>query len=1310
MKMNRLNLIFYLIIIGQIAFGQVSELSPDVKSPNVTSLGMFGEIPVSLFTGTPDISIPLIDLKGKDLTLPLVLRYHPGGIKPNQRAGWIGVGWNIPTGTIYREVRGLPDEMDCDPFPQTGYYYRRNLEGNDWYLLGEAPNLSGNDRIIHHRNMSYYTDLEADIFHFNVMGIQGKFFLDESGHWKVQSDQFVSVELDPTTPFIDPLTKHSFDSPNLVSKSFNKFILKDGYGNRYVFGGVDATEYTSTINVGMRYIGNTEQEASGLTLQASSWSIVEIQSANQIDKIDFIYQRGPFVTNLYKYATYNQTYKNNNCQSFVNQNWLTGGGLVFPVYLKEITLNNQKIVFNLSKSSEINYAQTDYYGINTIDQDFLSAMDNVINSSWQYVPYYADQPFTGTYYDKIVWMKLDSIDHYVDNVRYRSVGLEYNDNAAERLFLQTLTHIGKAPNQSYDFSFVYHQKEQMPGYLKNLTDHWGFDNGILFSSSFSPSNIFSQRQPNASFSMNGILKEITYPTGGKTVFEFQGGDHSQIVSKNDRKSLLTESGVGGIRISKIQTYDENSDLALKKEYIYKKNGVNEGTVSSGILNNKPLYHIGTTSGTDMSGGSFSFSSFKSSSVDDLTDQAGILIGYSEVVEVSSAEDSLYYRTEVFTNHDNGYTDDNAVYSYNADLLSNKPVNSRAFERGRPLRTAYYNEAKEKVRSVSQSYHAGDTASNSSRSLMFNYMDVAVGCNVEYYYPSSVSYLNYFHTFTLSSIIDSSFTESEPIRSIEAYEYNPTHKLLTKKTSSKSNGDTSVNNYSYTYSFPSGVSDSYSVYDKMISKGMLHYPIEQTLEENGSVVFAQVNEYGMFGDIPKQSSTYLLETSSPLTSYQNAVFTPSMGPEGILQKDSRINLRETVPQYDSYGNPLEINMSGNIDKSLIWGYDGQFLIAQVQNASQSDIAYADFETDSKGNWSYTGSTMVHDTAPTGQRAYNLSGGSISKLGLDDTQVYTLTYWARSPSSPIVLGSTGAVVSTPAAIRAHKGWTYFSCHVEGTISVRLEGTVLVDDVRLHPLEAEMETYTYDLPVGMTSRTDASGGSLYFEYDGFQRLSAVRDMDGNLLETYCYNYAGQQVDCFTYEAKLLLWNDEISDMFTRNNCLPGYTPGPAVEYVVPANTYSSPFSKQEANDRAEYDLNTNGQSYANTVCKCYRPVYVHFYYSNYSHVLLDGDADQQLLLYKADLVVNFYADAAKTTPVNVSGTEMEILLHIDSRADLSPPLPTPYPVSASGTWQTLLQEVPVMEEFSQRDPVTGQFHVVNTDHYNHYLMANPRYIVVP
>jgi YD repeat-containing protein len=59
-------------------------------------------------------------------------------------------------------------------------------------------------------------------------------------------------------------------------------------------------------------------------------------------------------------------------------------------------------------------------------------------------------------------------------------------------------------------------------------------------------------------------------------------------------------------------------------------------------------------------------------------------------------------------------------------------------------------------------------------------------------------------------------------------------------------------------------------------------------------------------------------------------------------------------------------------------------------------------------------------------------------------------------------------------------------------------------------QVSVYTYKPLIGMTSETDASGRTIYYEYDGFGRLKLVKDDQGKVLKTICYNYQGQQVDC--------------------------------------------------------------------------------------------------------------------------------------------------------------------------------------------------------
>lgn len=59
---------------------------------------------------------------------------------------------------------------------------------------------------------------------------------------------------------------------------------------------------------------------------------------------------------------------------------------------------------------------------------------------------------------------------------------------------------------------------------------------------------------------------------------------------------------------------------------------------------------------------------------------------------------------------------------------------------------------------------------------------------------------------------------------------------------------------------------------------------------------------------------------------------------------------------------------------------------------------------------------------------------------------------------------------------------------------------------PDNATVFTYTYFPLKGMTSETDPSGRTIYYEYDGFGRLKYVKDHNGNILKKHDYHYAVQ------------------------------------------------------------------------------------------------------------------------------------------------------------------------------------------------------------
>ena len=51
----------------------------------------------------------------------------------------------------------------------------------------------------------------------------------------------------------------------------------------------------------------------------------------------------------------------------------------------------------------------------------------------------------------------------------------------------------------------------------------------------------------------------------------------------------------------------------------------------------------------------------------------------------------------------------------------------------------------------------------------------------------------------------------------------------------------------------------------------------------------------------------------------------------------------------------------------------------------------------------------------------------------------------------------------------------------------------------------TYTHEPNIGMLSMTDPRGYTTTYEYDDSNRLTRVKDKDGNILQDYEYNYRG-------------------------------------------------------------------------------------------------------------------------------------------------------------------------------------------------------------
>ena len=80
-------------------------------SASMSQFMRYGNTPVSLYTGSIDVSVPVYAYEDHEFNVPISLKYAFSGQKPNDPAGSVGLGWVLNAGgCITRQINHLPDE------------------------------------------------------------------------------------------------------------------------------------------------------------------------------------------------------------------------------------------------------------------------------------------------------------------------------------------------------------------------------------------------------------------------------------------------------------------------------------------------------------------------------------------------------------------------------------------------------------------------------------------------------------------------------------------------------------------------------------------------------------------------------------------------------------------------------------------------------------------------------------------------------------------------------------------------------------------------------------------------------------------------------------------------------------------------------------------------------------------------------------------------------------------------------------------------------------------------------------------------
>jgi len=492
---------------------QIENLKP-TATPNVASLGVYGQIPVDYFTGTPQISIPLYTYKSRDISVPIGISYHSGNYKPSDHPGIVGLGWSLQAGgMITRIQRDLPDELidvQCGPAVNRGFFYNYNaLVYSTWNSLStevsaaqqyeaevQLPNACGS----HNR-----VDYAPDEFQFNFLGMSGSLVMGQDGQWHQKgkgSENFsVATEIGPYAVW-EPNFNTSIATknyPSLIRNCLTRFVLTAGDGTKYYFGTDPATttngwnssfmvQYFSSpdsnavefARVGSGY-GNGSRGARDGGTVPMTWLLTKILSPTG-DSVVFRYTRdGPqvIVSTTAAFGSYT------NCSSCNPQIGFTcGAGDVVSILdgstLSSITGANGSVQLTKSQANILDYTLLGNIGS---PQD-IGWGDNGTQNGLYFA--YGVEVFQGYSQSsgpgvKSVFMELDNLrvlDNFGNPVK--SYAFNYNKSATNRLWLNSVTETGADGSTLPPYSFTYNNTAALNNIPYNTVevDHWGYYNGV----------------------------------------------------------------------------------------------------------------------------------------------------------------------------------------------------------------------------------------------------------------------------------------------------------------------------------------------------------------------------------------------------------------------------------------------------------------------------------------------------------------------------------------------------------------------------------------------------------------------------------------------------------------------------------------------------------------------------------------------------------------------------------------------------------------------------------------------------------------
>lgn len=968
--------------------GATLDLAPSLPqffSPNATELGRYGRTPVSYFSGLPNITVPLTELRARDFTLPVYLSYHSSGNRPDVHPGWTGLGWRLSAGgAITRVINGQKDELSNDELSATrdfavlllsdpGYLYhldevQRTTDWTDSTTLTRY-NVSSLDDL----------DLEPDEFMISVEdGPQGSFYITGEGEVKIVSRSGETFEVEwelctePQGEGLPFLMGSDGTTPILKAKRYKylrSFTVRDHYGNKYYFGGDDsAVEYSIFNHSQFRLEGNILRNnclTGRAVATANTWHLVRIERADG-ERVDFKYEKdgSPIVERStirgeaydvdvtgyspYTYSTLdNPQYRDDLTFAFLT-----------PSYLKSISarISGDRLEFTRSRSRELGYdiARGDFelrVGSYALGSGSSSSFD-----AWQSGDYYCELDRIsgigrdirlGYTADIGTRLKLLEVGFYGDGA---DLGNYTNlDNSGTQTNGYSAGQSSTAPSLEKRYTFSYDPRS-LPQYNSRQTDLWGYYNGVDYSSHLDYNHSSdAYRTPNPTLMQAEMLTTINYPTGGRTEWEYEPHRYSAKATQFPfcYTECPSDSLAGGLRIRAIRDISREGKTESRTFSYVRSDGRSSGITSGVPTNYVRGEHLTAFLRTVIFGRPIwsrpytgNYRIFSENPIRPLSETDGLSVTYSRVVEMLSDGGSTTY---TFSNHDaEDYRDtypETVLENLGSDRLSS-PFTSRALYRGLLLGREDRDPEGHLVREETNDYRT-PTAGESFKSVL---RESYCGGRLK-----SISYIQKLCDFP--ALTDRTVTEYPRQEDVDSLESGA--------GDANSNGALAPRRDSYSFEYNAqrlivverrvrGIGENYATYlyypadrtgeeyEAMLTRGMSGVVVGKAITKNGNVVEGTELQYRT------ETISDTISVSLPSKLYHSELNAPA--PPSTYNQ-SRGQYLGSVPEveylkYDRLGNLTSTRERSGLQTQYRYDPTSLFVSAIARNATSSETVIRD----------------------------------------------------------------------------------------------------------------------------------------------------------------------------------------------------------------------------------------------------------------------------------------------------------------------------------------------------------------------------------